>query len=696
MFMRLTASALLLIACVILTSPGAASRAHAEEGMWVFNNLPRKQFSQKYGFDPTAKWIEHVMKSSVRFNSGGSGSFVSSTGLVLTNHHVGADTLQKISNSKHDYYKEGFRAKTKSEEVKAPDLELNVLQSIEDVTARVNAAVKPEMSAAEAFAARRAVMATIEKESLDKTGLRSDVVTRYQRGQYHLYRSKKYTDIRLVFSPEFDIAFFGGDPDNFEYPRYDLDICLFRVYEDDQPAKIEHFLEWSKAGAADGELVFVSGHPGRTDRLNTVAALKYARDTRLPFMLDMLRRQEIMLQQFGQDGPEQARIAKEDLFGIQNSRKALYGQIEGLEDPEIIAKKETAEKALRDRIAREPKLKSAGTAWEQIEQAIKVRRELLVPATVLESGRGFSSTLFNIARTLVRLTAENEKPNGERLREYSEAARASLKLELYSDAPIYDDLELARLTDGLSFLVEKLGADHPLTKKILAGKGPAARAAELLRDTKLKDVEERKRLAKAGQKGISDSTDSMIRLALLVDPESRAVRKKLEEQAVEVERQAYAQIAKILFEVQGPGSYPDATFTLRLSYGTVKGYEENGKPVPPWTTMGGAFRHADLHLNKAPWELPESWQRNRSQIGLETPFNFVSTCDIIGGNSGSPVINAKAEFVGIIFDGNIQSLVGDYVFDETQNRAVAVHSSAIREALKKIYGAEDLAAELGR
>jgi hypothetical protein len=694
--MRLRASIRLLIVIITFSSPGNVSRARAEEGMWVFNNLPRKPLAGKYGFEPTAKWVEHVMKSSVRFNSGGSGSFVSSTGLVLTNHHVGADTLQKISTAGHDYYKEGFRARTKADEVKAPDLELNVLQSIEDVTARVNAAVKPEMSPAEAFAARRAVMATIEKESLDKTGLRSDVVTLYQGGQYHLYRSKKYTDIRLVFAPEFDIAFFGGDPDNFEYPRYDLDICLFRVYEDDKPARIEHFLEWSKAGAADGELVFVSGHPGKTDRLNTVAALKFARDVRLPFTLELLRRLEIMLQQFGQDGPEQARIAKEDLFGVQNSRKALYGQIEGLQDPQIIAKKEAAEKALRERIARDPKLKSAGAAWEQIEQAIKVRRDLVIPATVLESGRGFHCTLFSIARTLVRMAAEDEKPNGERLREYSAAARESLELELYSTAPIYDDFELAKLTDGLGFLIEKLGADHPLTTKVLAGKGPAARAAELLQDSKLKDVAERKRLAKTGRQGIAESTDPMIRLALLVDPDSRAARKKLEEQVVEVERQAYAQIAKVLFEVQGPDSYPDATFTLRLSYGTVKGYEENGKAVAPWTTMGGAFHHAERHLNKAPWELPQSWHSHRQQIDFETPFNFVSTCDIIGGNSGSPVINAKAEFVGIIFDGNIQSLVGDYVYDETQNRAVAVHSSSIGEALTKIYGAESLAEELGR
>jgi hypothetical protein len=305
---------------LLLIAPCVAS---ADEGMWVFNNLPRQQLKQKYDFEPTDAWLENVMKSSVRFNSGGSGSFVSSTGLVLTNHHVGADTLHKVSSAEHDYYKEGFWAKTPADEPKAPDLELNVLQSIEDVTATVNAAVKLEMSTAQSFAARRAVISTIEKESLAKTGLRSDVVTLYQGGQYHLYRYKKYTDIRLVWAPEFDIAFFGGDPDNFEYPRYDLDVCFFRAYENDKPAKIDHFLKWSKAGAGDGELVFVSGHPGRTDRLNTMSALKHNRDVRLPFVLDTLRRFEIMLQQYCQNGEEEARRGKEDLFGVQNSRKAL-------------------------------------------------------------------------------------------------------------------------------------------------------------------------------------------------------------------------------------------------------------------------------------------------------------------------------------------------------------------------------------
>lgn len=687
--------ALLAAFALFLAVTGPVGRA--DEGMWLFNNLPRKQLAEKYKFEPTAEWTDHVMKSSVRFNSGGSGSFVSSTGLVLTNHHVGADTLHKISAAGHDYYKEGFRAKSPSEEQKSPDLELNVLQSIEDVTDRVNAAVKADLSPAEAFAARRGVMSTIEKESLDKTGLRSDVVTLYQGGQYHLYRYKKYTDIRLVFAPEFEVAFFGGDPDNFEYPRYDLDICLFRVYENDKPVKIEHYLKWSKAGASDNELVFVSGHPGKTDRLNTIAALKYVRDVQSPNTLDLLRRREIMLQQYGQDGDEQGRIAKEDLFSIQNSRKAYYGRIAGLQDPSIMAKKAAAEQALRAKIDGDPKMKAEyGNAWSRIEQAQQIRREIASQMNTLESARGLNSTLFTIARTLVRMADENEKPNRERLREFSDSARESLELELYSTAPIYDDLEQVKLSDGLGYLLEKLGGDYPLAGKILAGKNPADRAAELIQGTKLKHVAERKRIAAGGRKAIAESTDPMIALARLVDPEARAVRKKFEEQVVETERQAYAQIARALFAIGGTSNSPDATFTLRLSYGTVKGYEEGGKTVAPWTTMGGAFEHADHHGNKAPWALPPSWHSHKQAIDPQTPFNFVSTCDIIGGNSGSPVINRNAEFVGIIFDGNIQSLVGDFIFDETQNRAVSVHSAAILESLRNIYDAKSLAAELGR
>jgi hypothetical protein len=695
MDLRMRRLAIAVVAAISLAAGSIACRA--DEGMWVFNNLPRKQLSEKYGFEPTDAWLEHVMKSSVRFNSGGSGAFVSSTGLVLTNHHVGADTLQKISTAERDNYREGFLARSLADERKALDLELNVLQSIEDVTERVNAAVTAGMSAAQSFAARRRAMSTIEKESFEKTGLRSDVVTLYQGGQYHLYRYKKYTDIRLVFAPEFDIAFFGGDPDNFEYPRYNLDVCLFRVYENDRPAQIEHFLTWSAAGAGDGELVFVSGHPGRTERLNTVAALKYLRDHQAPTLLDWLRRQEILLQQFSYEGNEPARIAREELFGIQNSRKAYYGRIAGLQDPAIMARKTAAEESLRAKVAGNPHWQAEfGGAWDQIAQAQLVRREIAVPVNVLEFGRGFESKLFSIARTLVRLAEENEKPNAERLREYTDSARESLELELYSAAPIYDDLERTRLADGLGYLLEKFGGDHPLAREVLAGKNPADRAAELVRGSKLKDVDERRRIAQGGKAAIAMSNDPMIALARLVDPAARAARKRFEEEVVEVERQAYARISRALFAIHGTDLYPDATFTLRLSFGVVKGYEEAGKTIEPWTTLGGAFRHAEEHGNRPPWELPPSWRSRKESLRLETPFNFVSTCDIIGGNSGSPVINRNAELVGIIFDGNIQSLVGDFIYDETQNRAVAVHSAAILETLRKIYAAESLASELGR
>lgn len=669
----------------------------SDEGMWVFNNLPRQQLLERHGFAPSPEWLEHVMQSAVRFNSGGSGSFVSSDGLVLTNHHVGAETLQKLSTAGHDYYREGFLARTLAEELKAPDLELNVLQSIEDVTERVNGAVPAGATATAAFAARRGIIATIEKESLEKTGLRSDVVTLYQGGQYHLYRYKRYTDIRLVWAPEFAIAFFGGDPDNFEYPRYDLDACIFRAYENDKPAEVRHFLKWSSTGAKEGELVFVAGHPGRTDRLNTLAALKFNRDVRAPFVMDLLRRMEIMLQQYSLRGEEQARIAKEDLFGVQNSRKAYVGQLAGLQDSGLLARKVAAEKAIRDKVAANPQWNEKyGTAWQKIEQAKVAHRALLLENALLEQGRGMDCQLFGIARTLLRLAAESGKPNAERLPEYGDASRASLELQLFSEAPIHEDLEQVKLTHSLGFLAEKLGGDHPLVESVLQGRGPAARAAELLAGTKLKDVAERKRLAAGGQTAIDASSDSLLALAKLVDAPARAIRKRMETEVVEVERQAYAQIAQALFAIEGPSRYPDATFTLRLSFGKVVGYEENGQTIAPFTTVGGAFEHANRHGNQAPWELPQSWLVKRPKLKLETPLNFVATCDIIGGNSGSPVINQAGEVVGLIFDGNIHSLVGDFLYDETRNRAVSVHSSAILESLRTVYAAGELADRLGK
>jgi hypothetical protein len=671
--------------------------ARGDEGMWLFNNPPKKILQEKYGFEPTGPWLANLQQASVRFNSGGSGSFVSSDGLVMTNHHVGADALQKLGSKQRDYVATGFHARTQEEEIKCVDLELNVLVSIEDVTARINAAVKPDLSPAEAQKARRAAMNNLEKEAADRTGLRCDVITLYRGGLYHLYSYKRYTDVRLVFAPEVAIAFFGGDPDNFEYPRYDLDICFFRVYENGRPLKVEHYLKWSDNGAADDELVFVSGHPGHTNRLDTVANLEFLRDRAYPYMLNLIRRREVLLSTYSERGLENARRAKEDLFAMQNSRKARVGGLAGLQDPAVMGGKQQAEKKLRNAVEADPRLKkSAGEAWGQVASAVKIWNEIFYRQQLLEGGHAFLSKKFEIARLLVRLAEESAKPNADRLREYRQSNLESLHLMLFSEAPIYDDLETIKLADSLSLFMEIAGADNELVQKVLDGKSPRARAAELVRGSRLADVAVRKQLAEGGVKAIESSDDPMIRLARLVDEPARRVRKSYEDKVEEPLRQAYAKIADARFALEGTSVYPDATFTLRLAFGQVKGYTDLGVQLPPWTTLGGAYRHAAEHGNRDPFALPQSWTDRKQRLNLDTPLNFVLTADIIGGNSGSPVVNRRGELVGIIFDGNLESLVWDFVYTEETGRAIAVHSSAIREALRKIYDDQKLADELGQ
>ena len=665
-----------------------------DEGMWLFNNPPKAHLKAKYNFEPTDAWLNHLQKSSVRFNSGGSGSFVSANGLVMTNHHVAADALQKMGTKDHNYYRDGFHAKTYAEESKCEAMELNVLMSIEDVTERVNASSKAGAKAEDSFAARRAVISEIEKESLDKTSLRSDVVTLYQGGAYHLYRFKKYTDVRLVFAPEQQIAFFGGDPDNFEYPRFDLDMAFFRVYENDKPAKIEHFLKWSKAGAKEDELVFVSGHPGKTNRLNTVDELQYFRDIGYPFLLNRLNRWEVLLNAFSGRSEENARQAKEFLFGVQNSRKARVGGLGGLLDPELMARKQAYELKLKEAVAKDAKLADAKTAWDKVTASEKIRAELIKPYTVLEGAAGFNCEIFGIARTLVRAAEEKPKKNQERLREFRDSALESMELQLFSEEPIYDEYEIVKLADGLSFMASILGYKHPIVVTSLAGKSPQQRAAELVLGSKLKDVNERKRLYKEGTKAITASKDPILLLALAVDAESRKIRKRMELEVEEPKRQAYAEIAKVKFALEGTSTYPDATFTLRLAFGTVKGYEENGKKVPAETYYSGLYERSTEHMNKSPFDLPQRWIDKKGKLDMKVPLNFVCTADIIGGNSGSPVVNKDAEVVGLIFDGNIQSLVLDFAFTEEQGRAVSVHSQGMIEALRKVYEATNVADEL--
>ncbi len=673
----------------------AASRlADADEGMWLFNRLPNAYLRKKYGFEIDRAWAEHVMKASLRFSTGGSGSFVSPTGLVLTNHHVAAEILHELSTPERNLYENGFLARSRDEELRAPNLELLQLVSIEDVTDRVQAAVKPGMKPAEAARARQAAIAAIEAESTKKTGLFSQVVTLYRGKEYHLYRYRRFTDVRLVFAPEANAAFFGGDPDNFEYPRYCLDMTLLRVYVDGKPYRPEHYLKWSPRAPHEGELVFVSGNPGRTSRQLTLDALKVLRDHRFPYTLNLLRRWEILLQQFSLEGEEQARRARDDLFGIQNARKAYTGMLMGLQDPTILARKAAEEAALRREIGSRPELKDALHAWETIRKAQKTYVDILVDYALLERGFAFRSQLFRYARTLVRLAEEDQKPNTERLREYQDALRPRLLQQLYSPAPIYKDLEVVKLADGLSLLAETYGYDDEFVQKVLQGKSPRQRAAELVDGTRLYAVRERKRLAEGGIEAIRSSTDPMIQLALLVDPRARKVRKRYEEEVEEPEREAYARIADARFAIRGTSEYPDATFTLRLAFGVVAGYQEDGRRLPPWTTFRGAFEHEARHRRKEPWVLPESWHRARSKLNLDTPLNFVATPDIIGGNSGSPVVNRDAQLVGLIFDSNIYGLTADYIYSEKRARAISVHAHGIIEALRKIYAADHLVREL--
>ena len=683
--------------------------------MWLFNAPPLKQLKEKYQFEPTPQWLEHLQKASVRFNSGGSGSFVSANGLVITNHHVGADCLQKFGDEQHNYLRDGFYAKTQAEEKKCVDLELNVLMSIEDVTARVNGAVKSGMPGLPAGAsaqageqaanARKAVIAAIEKESKDKTGLRSDVVTLYQGGAYHLYRYKRYDDVRLVFAPEQLSAFYGGDPDNFEYPRYDLDICIFRVYENGQPAKIDNFLKFNPNGPSDGELTFVSGHPGKTDRQLTLDELADTRDRYLPYVLRMFNRREVLESAYSARSFENARKAREDLFGTQNNRKRYDGYLAGLLDPQIWSQLKTREQKLRDAIARDPKLKSTIAAYDRIKRAqAEIAKNAPLynyleqerPSTIgYRQPRAFVGDLFKYARLLLRAVDERAKPNGERLPQFRDSARESLELELFSTEPIYDDYEILLLTDSLTDFASQFGEDNSLVQKVLAEKSPHARAAELVSGTKLKDVAVRRELYSKDAAALQAAHDPMLDLARLIDGPAREARKTYDAQE-EIEKQAYAEIARARFAIEGTGSFPDATFTLRLSYGTVRGYEQDGKQIPAFTDFVGLYQRSAEHDNKPPFDLPQRWIDKKANLNLATHFDFVSDADIIGGNSGSPVVNKDNEFVGIIFDGNIQSLVLDCIFSDKEARAVSVDSAAITEALRKVYDANALADELGK
>ncbi len=682
----MTRRLLLAISLCVLLLPAAL----ADEGMWLFNAVPKDKIKAAYDFEPPQEWLDHVRLSSVRFNNGGSGSFVSADGLTFTNHHVASECIHQMSSEGKDLLKTGFYASTRAEEAKCPSLELNVLQNLEDVTARVNAAVKPKMSAAEAGQAQRAAMSALEKECAAATRWRCDVVTFYAGGAYHLYQYKKYTDVRLVFAPEVDIAFFGGDPDNFNFPRYDLDVAFFRVYEGGQPAPTAHYLKWSKAGVKENDLVFVSGHPGSTGRLKTMAELEFLRDVNYPFSLKSYQRRIALHKKFAAESAEYARIAADNIFGLENSFKATTGYQAGLDDEWLMG----ARQAEEDELRAAAKSKDLETAFKEIEKAMETQKHIFLPLTFLERRAGFRGELSFLGRHLVRAAAERARPNEQRLREYRDSALPSLEQDLFSTAPIYKSLEAAVLADSLAEMRDHMGAGSVTMERVLQGKDPAELARKAIEGTRLDDVAVRRQLYEGGAKAIEKSDDPLIVLLRGVEREARIARKTYDDDVDSVVRRHGAALAQARFAQSGSAAPPDATFTLRLSYGAVRGYSEAGKPVRHFTTLGGAFQHAKAHGDRPPYQLPESWVKNRRKLLPLTPFNFVSTPDIIGGNSGSPVVNQAGEVVGIIFDGNIHSLSWNFQYSDKIGRAVAVDARGIQEALRKIYGAGALADEL--
>ena len=679
---------LLAAAAIVLLSGSLA----ADEGMWTLDNMPLKQLKENYGFEPTPAWLEHIRLSSVRVGDGGSGSFVSPNGLVLTNHHVALGQLQKVSTAQKNYVAEGFYAATLADEIPCPDVELNVLISMENVTAKVLAAVKKGMDPVKALAAKKAAIAEIERQSLKQTRLRSDVVSLYQGGEYWLYRYKKYTDVKLVFAPEQQAAFYGGDFDNFTYPRYDIDMALFRAYENGKPAKVSHYLKWSAQGAADGELVFISGHPGSTNRLMTQAQIEFQRDFSYPMRLTSMQRMLDVAKAYAVQGREQARQAAGMIFGIENGLKVSNGEYDGLKSAGILEKKAAQEAEFRKLIAGNPQWQAeyAG-AWDQIAGSIE---KLKPRIKELSYRRVPGMRLGGVALQIVQLAAELQKPDGQRLDGYHTAELESLRFRLFSPAPIYPGLEEAMAVDSMKQMVEELGADDPYVKACLDGKTPEEAAQALLAGTKLADPALRKQLVDGGPSAVSRCTDSFIVLARKLDPMIREMRKWQENEIESVTRPAGEKIGQARFAAFGKNAYPDATFTLRLSYGAVKGYAMNGTLAPYKTTFYGLYDRAASFDNQYPFHLPQRVAAARDNIDLSTPLNFVCSGDIIGGNSGSPVINTAGEVVGLVFDGNVESFIGRFFYDDTANRSVSVHSAAMIEAMKKIYGAENLAKEI--
>ena len=677
---------LVLLSLISLSTP-----ALADEGMWLFDDFPAAKTQSKYGFGPDQAWLDKVRLSSVRLARGCSASFASAQGLVLTNHHCAHSCIQSLSSAKDDYVTRGFNAKALTDEKKCPGAEANQLLSTTNVTARVQKAIAGLEDKA-MNDARKAEISRIEKECATSDELRCDVVTLYGGGRYDLYKYKRYQDVRLVFAPEHSIAGFGGDPDNFDFPRFALDFAFLRVYEGGKPAVTPDFFRWSAQGVKEGDLVFTSGNPGRTRRLDTIAQLSYVRDVQLPKQLRTLSELRGLLTSYGARGKEQFRTSETTLGWVENSLKAFVGRQQALVDPAFFSAKLAEEAAFRAKIDADPaKKKKYAPAFATIETSMSVMRDLVDEYNSTEGGRAWMSETFGMAMSLVRYAEEQPKPNEQRLPEFGDARLPGFKAQILAATPFYPELETETMTWALTKLRESLSPDHPLVAKVLGKESPRQVATKLVRQSKLREVAARRVLLEGGAAAIAKSNDPMIVLARKIDGDFRAIRKKYEDAVEAPVKKASESLGAARFETMGTGSYPDATFSLRLSYGTVSGFTKRGAPVAPFTTIDGLFARA---TGADPFALPSSWTRAEKKLNRTVPFNLVSTNDIIGGNSGSPLIDRNGQLVGLVFDGNLSSLGGDFGYEPASNRATSVDARVILESLDKVYNAQRVLAEL--
>lgn len=665
--------------------------AYAEEGMWTVDNFPTTSVQKKYGVDVEEEFLSKLRLATTRLEGGCTGSFASSDGLLLTNHHCAQRCIGQLSSEKNDLTASGFLAAKRADERQCPTEQVSVLVALEDVTDKIKAAIRGH-AGAKANKIRKATQTRLENECRKKAGdkFSCESVSLYNGGQYFLYTYRRYTDVRLVFAPEYAIAGFGGDPDNFNFPRWCLDMALMRVYDNGKPVQTPDYLAWNRAGAKEGEALFVTGHPGSTQRLLTVAQLRFLRDQILPDWL--LRYSELRgrLIQYGTTSAEAKRQIQQRLQAIENVIKVRRNQLAALLDERVFERKRKEEIRLREAVNAKPALAADyGQAWDTIDEAMQEFANFYLRYNFIESGAAFSGTLFGYARSLVRAAAEREKPEAKRLREYTASNLGRLQQSVLGKQPIYPKLEKLQLAFSLEKLRERLGPDDTFVKLLLSDKTPRQLAEQLVDGTKLADPDFRKTLWDGGNKAVKAATDPLIQLALEIDPQARALRKRYEDKVEAPEKAAEEQLAAARFAVDGTSNYPDATFTLRVTYGAVQGWDEAGAAIPPFTTIAQLYPRI---TGQPPFALPPSWQKKK--LPGRTRFNFVATTDITGGNSGSPMVNAQGELIGLAFDGNIHSIAGAYFFDPAMNRTVGVHPAVMLAALKKIYHADDLIREI--